>query len=341
VRPGKPGGARREAPKAASILAGRVPEQRPSALAVGTFDGVHLGHRRLLEAVIAEARRLDGPDGPGTGAAVAITFRRPPRAEIEPGASAPYLCSLDERLALLEQLGLDAVIPMDFDDEIRLMTAHRFTSLLKQHLNLAVLAVGPGTSIGHDLVSDRAALEAIGRQTGFRVRVVEPVLYGSSAVRSSAIRAALDEGRVRDAAAMLGRPFALSGPVTTGDRRGRDLGFPTANLARAPEAALPSDGVYAAWAVVAGVRHAAAASVGVRPTFADGTENARTVEAFLLSFQGDLYGKTMRVEFVERLRDERKFPDAEALVRQMSRDINAARLALENSSRDEGEKTEL
>jgi len=340
VRPGKAGGARRDASTAATILAlaGRVQEERPSAVAVGTFDGVHLGHRRLMEEVIAEARRLEGPGRSGAGTAVAITFRRPPRAVIEPGASAPHLCSLEERLTLLEGLGLDVVIPMDFDDEIRLMTALDFTLLLKRHLNLAALVIGPGTAIGHDMVGDRAGLEAVGRDAGFRVRIVEPVLYRSSPVRSSAVRTALGEGRVRDAAAMLGRPFAVSGPVAAGDRRGRDLGFPTANLALSPDAALPSDGVYAAWAIVAGARHAAAVSVGVRPTFGGGANDARTVETFLLGFQGDLYGEKMRVEFVERLRAEKRFPDAEALVRQMSRDIEAARQALEGPSLPRAER---
>jgi len=321
----------RDTPTAASLLAGRVAKERPSAVAVGTFDGVHLGHRRLLEQVIAQARRLDGPGGPGTGCAAAITFTRPPRAVLQPGAGALQLCPLEDRLAMLERLGLDAVIPMDFDDEIRLMTALDFTSLLKRYLNLAVLVIGPGTAIGHDRVGDRAGLEAIGREAGFDVRIVEPVLYRSSPVHSSAIRAALGEGRVRDAAAMLGRPFALSGAVAAGDRRGRDLGFPTANLAVSPDAALPSDGVYAAWAVVAGTRHATATSVGIRPTFGGSPGDGRTVEAFLLGFKGDLYGKKMRLEFVERLRDEEKFPSAEALVRQMTRDVEAARRALEKA----------
>jgi len=119
--------------------------------------------------------------------------------------------------------------------------------------------------------------------------------------------------------------------VCRGDRRGRDLGFPTANLAVSPDAALPSDGVYAAWAVVAGARHAAATSVGIRPTFGGSPGDGRTVEAFLLGFKGDLYGKKMRLEFVERLRDEEKFPSAEALVRQMTRDVEAARRALEKA----------
>ena len=306
-----------------------MPNESPAAVAVGTFDGVHIGHRHLLQQVIAEARGLEGPGGRGTGSAVAVTFTRTPRAVVDPDASAPQLCPLEERLVLLEQLGLDAVIPMDFDDEIRLMAALDFTSLLRRHMNLAVLVIGPGTTIGHDLVGSRAGLEAIGREAGFRVSIADPVLYGAAPVRSSAIRAALGEGRVRDAAAMLGRPFALSGSVAAGDRRGRDLGFPTANLEHPPDAALPSDGVYAAWATVAGARHAAAASIGVRPTFDGAPDDARTVEAFLLGFQGDLYGRKMRLEFVERLRDEEKFPDTDALVQQMTRDVDAARRALD------------
>ncbi|MBM3956770.1 MAG: bifunctional riboflavin kinase/FMN adenylyltransferase, partial [Gemmatimonadetes bacterium] len=200
------------------------------------------------------------------------------------------------------------------------------------------LVIGPGTSIGHDAVGDSAALETLGRRGGFRVRIVEPVLHRGSPVRSSTIRAALQEGRVRDAAAMLGRPFALSGPVTSGNRRGRELGFPTANLALPRDTALPSNGVYAAWAAVGGVRHAAAASVGVRPTFGGGPQDERIVEAFLLDFQGDLYGQTMRLEFVERLRDEERFPSADALARQMSRDIEAASRALEQTAPARGRR---
>ena len=300
-------------------------------MAVGTFDGVHLGHRRLIDTVVAEARRIEARGGPGTGCAVAITFRRPPRAVIERAAAAPLLCPLEERLDLIRALGLDAVVAVDFADDIRLMTAAEFTSLLRRELAMEALVVGPGTSMGHDRADSRA-LEALGREGGFRVRVVAPVLHLGSPVRSSAIRTAVLEGRVRDAAAMLGRPFALAGPVTSGNRRGRELGFPTANLPPPPETALPADGVYAAWAVVAGARHAAAASIGVRPTFGGHAGDERVVEAFLIGFQGDLYGKTMRLEFIERLRGQERVPSASALARQMTSDTAAALRALEDTA---------
>jgi len=315
-----------------SRLAGLAADEKPSAVTVGTFDGVHLGHQRLLEQVVAEARQLRAPDGPDRGAAVAITFTRPPRAVIEPGVRLSHLCPLDERLRLLKGLGLDAVIPMDFDDEVRLTTARDFAAALKRHLNLAVLVIGPNSSIGHDVVGDEATLRAIGKDIGFEVRVLAQVLHGGIPLRSSAIRAALAEGRVVDAAAMLGRPYALSGTVSAGDRRGRDLGFPTANLAADAGAGVPLDGVYAAWAAIDGVRHAAAVSIGTRPTFHE-PGGATTIEAFLLDFQGDLYGKKMRLEFAERLRKEKRFPNAEALVQQMTRDVEAARRALATADR--------
>ena len=301
-------------------LAGRTPPGRATVAAVGTFDGVHLGHRQLLAKVREEAERRGL-------ASVVITFRQPPRALIRPDAPITYLCGLDDRLQYLNELGLDAVAPIDFNDSIRMLAAEQFIQSLKEAIGLRVLVLGPGARLGHDQ-ANIADLEPMTASNGIDVVAADAALVDGVAISSSAIRAALNEGRVSDAARMLGRSYSLAGEVVPGDRRGRELGFPTANLAPHADTAVPLDGIYATRVHFDGANHEAATSIGSRPTFGGGR---RAVEAFLLDFDGDLYGKRIKIEFVRRLRDEIAFDGAESLIEQMERDVAETRAVLSGS----------
>lgn len=293
---------------------------RPTAVTVGTFDGVHVGHRKLLSRVSGLAKEMGGADG---GAAVAIVFRQQPRAVLQPERPVTYIQRLEDRLALLAETGVDVIVPVDFDPALRELTPRQFVGELLERLQMRDLVLGPGAAIGKDRSGDAKALGALGREMGFELHTVEPVLHRGQVVSSSAIRSALAEGRLEDVEAMLGRRFEVKGNVESGERRGRQLGFPTANLAVEPHAALPADGIYATWALTPGrdaarSRVPAATSIGLRPTFGPGR---RTVEAHLIGFRGDLYGRPLCLEFVARLRDELKFDDAAALTRQIERDV--------------------
>lgn len=296
---------------------------RPTAVTVGTFDGVHVGHRKLLEKVRRLAKGIAGTAGRESGAAVAIVFRQQPRALLQPDRPVTYIQTLDDRLAMLADGGLDVIVPVNFAPQLRSLTPQEFVSELCRRLLMRHLVLGPGAAIGRDRSGDATVLAALGREMGFELHTVEPVLHRGNVVSSSVIRAALTEGRLDDAETMLGRRFVLKGTVASGERRGRQLGFPTANLGVDRQAALPGDGIYATWAILntAGGGHErlpAATSIGVRPTFGAG---GRTVEAHVIGFQGDLYGTPMALEFVARLRDELKFDHATALAEQIKRDV--------------------
>ncbi|MBI2965459.1 MAG: riboflavin biosynthesis protein RibF [Chloroflexi bacterium] len=289
-------------------------------MTVGTFDGVHVGHRKLLAKVAALARAIAVPGG---GVAAAIVFRQQPRALLQPDRPITYIQRLQDRLAMLAEAGLDAIVPVDFDPGLRELTPRRFVGELLDRLQMRHLVLGPGAAIGKDRSGDARTLRALGREMGFELHTVEPVLHRGQVVSSSAIRSALAEGRLDDVAAMLGRRFTIKGTVESGERRGRQLGFPTANLAVESHSALPADGIYATWALAPGSKvgdekFPAATSIGLRPTFGAGR---RTVEAHLIGFRGDLYGKPLCLEFVTRLRDELKFDDVAALTRQIERDV--------------------
>jgi riboflavin kinase/FMN adenylyltransferase len=296
---------------------------RGAFLAIGSFDGLHRGHRHLLENMI----RAAGEDG---APAAAVTFFPHPRTVLEPAASPPfrYLATLEERLDLLRGLPLEAVILQPFDRAFSQLSAAQFLDTLKQKLGMRSLWCGPSYSLGKGREGDAAYLSEKSLSQGFSLYVVPPLSDADGPISSSRIRRALAEGDPAAAAGLLGRPFALSGTVVHGAGRGRKMATPTANLDLWPEIALPADGVYATWAFPAGRRTAGVTSIGVRPTFADGTAPAATVETHLLDFDGDLYGSTLRVEFTARLRAELRFPGADALRVQMAKDIDKARRIL-------------
>ncbi len=295
---------------------------RDSMLTVGVFDGVHRGHRRLVAQLVEQARRT------GRAAGV-VTFRNHPAAVLRADFQPQYLTTLEQRLDLLRETGVDFVAPVTFDAELSQLDAREFAARLVSTLRMRGLVVGADFAMGHGRGGDLAALTRLGEELGFTVRAVDLLADGPLTVKSTSIRRALAEGDVESVAKMLGRNFTSQGVVAEGDKRGRELGFPTANLETPPGLAVPANGIYAAWAEVDGERHMAAVSIGVRPTFG---EHPRAIEAYLLEYQGNLYGKTMRLEFVAYLRDELKFDTVEALVTQMRDDVRTTSQILRNSS---------
>jgi riboflavin kinase/FMN adenylyltransferase len=283
----------------------------PTYLAIGVFDGVHRGHQKLLRAVVEAAKEDDARPA-------ALTFYPHPR-EVILGQQEPfYLCTLDDRLALMAEMGLELVITLPFDEATRLTPAAEFVDSLCRDLNLGQLW-GGSFGLGHNREGDLPFLQRMGRERGFTVQPFESIVrWEGEPVSSSRIRHGLREGDMELVSACLGRHYCVSGVVVPGDGRGRQLGIPTANLDFWPKLLLPATGVYAAYAIVDGQRIPAAANIGYRPTVDGHTLN---VEAHLLNFDGDLYGREIHLDIVARVRDERKFPNLEALVAQIQKDI--------------------
>ena len=291
---------------------------RDSVLTIGVFDGVHRGHQSLLAKVVAEAN--------ANGAAAGVlTFRNHPDSVLNPNFQPQYITSIAERIRLIKDLGIDFVVPVTFDMEIAGLRARKFTELLRSKLRMRGLVVGPDFAMGYKREGNVDMLSDMGAELGFSVSVVDLLSDGGDAVHSTSIRKALVDGNVKDMAKKLGRNFSISGTVVTGDKRGRTLGFPTANIEVGPDMVVPGNGIYATLAFVDGERHMAATSIGTRPTF-DG--KGRTIEAFLLEFDSNLYNRKLRLEFVQRLRDELKFDSVDALLEQMELDVEQTRRLL-------------
>jgi riboflavin kinase/FMN adenylyltransferase len=291
---------------------------RDSVLTIGVFDGVHRGHQRLIAKVVAEAN--------ANGAAAGVlTFRNHPDSVLNPNFRPQYITSVAERTRLMEELGVDFVVPVTFDREVAGLRARKFTELLRSKLRMRGLVVGPDFAMGYKREGNVDMLSDMGAELGFSVSVVDLLSDGGDAVHSTSIRKALVDGNVKDVAKKLGRNFSMSGTVVTGDKRGRTLGFPTANIEVGPDMVVPGNGIYATLAFVDGERHMAATSIGTRPTF-DG--KGRTIEAFLLGFDSNLYNRELRLEFVQRLRDELKFDSVDALLEQMELDVEQTRRLL-------------
>jgi len=293
-------------------------------LAIGSFDGLHRGHRHLLEKMTQAAQEDGAP-------AVVLTFFPHPRVVLGQ-ASAPsfrYLIPLEERLRLLREFPLDAVIVQPFTSAFSRIPAADFLSTLKSRLGLRSLWCGPNFSLGKGREGNVAYLTEKGAVQDFSLYVVPPLADAAGPIASNRIRQALSAGDVVQAAGLLGRRFAVSGTVVHGMGRGRSMGFPTANLDLWPELAVPGYGIYAGWVHLAGRRYAGATSIGVRPTFANGATHEATVETHLLDFDGDLYGATLQLEFVARLREEIRFPNADALRGQMMMDVAQTRRVLQ------------
>lgn len=321
-----------------------------SVVTIGVFDGVHRGHQQIIRHTVRLARRAGF-------ASVVVTFDPHPSEVVRPGSHPAILTPSARKAELIEELGVDVLCVIPFTLEFSRLSAETFVhDVLVEHLHAAIVVVGENFRFGHRAAGDVALLERLGRTFGFTVEGAPlissgPVAGGdtpepdprdpaatsglplpSTVVSSTYIRSCVDAGDVEAAAAALGRPHRLEGVVVRGDRRGHELGFPTANLMTSPHDAVPADGVYAAWLVRrgaegegAGERLRAAVSIGTNPTFA-GRE--RRVEAYVLDFSGDLYGERVALDFVARLREMRRYDGVEALMAQIKQDVVDARAAL-------------
>lgn len=293
-----------------------IPRDGRTVVTVGTFDGVHRGHWEVLQEIRRRARE--------TGRrSVLVTFDPHPLRVIRPGQAPPLLTTALEKKEILAESGVDYAVFLTFTDELSRYEPRRFVSeILLDRLAVGELVIGQDHGFGRGRSGDAETLRAIGRDLGFAVDVVPPVVLDGSVVSSSSIRAALLAGDVRAAARALGRPYSLRGVVVRGEGRGRELGFPTANLAvSSGEKLVPAPGIYAVRGIMRDGAHPGALHLGPRPTFAG---SAPSVEVHLIGFEGDLYGEGLRVDFVERLREVRPFDSVAALVAQMNADVDRA-----------------
>jgi riboflavin kinase/FMN adenylyltransferase len=290
----------------------------PVVLTIGNFDGVHLGHTALLDALDAAAQRFDAQTA-------LLTFDPHPRCVLDPPHCPPSLTTVGEKQSILAARGLDRMVVLGFTREVSGWGAEQFCDMLVEAFDVRALVVGHDFALGHKRQGDVAFLRDYGERHGFAVEQVGAVGAGDEVVSSSRIRALVAEGSVSAAAALLGRSYFMDAVVEHGEEVGRHLGFPTANLSIATDKCLPASGVYAMWVRVGDDWHAAATNVGYRPTFGG---DRLTVEAFLLDFSGDLYGREVRAAFVERLREERAYPSVDELVVQIGRDVAQVRALL-------------
>lgn len=293
------------------------------AVSAGNFDGVHRGHQALVDLVVQDAIGA-------RGTAVALTFDPHPSRVLSPDRAPASLMSVAQKAEVLSELGVDKLAVLPFTLELSRQTPEAFVrGVLHGALGARVVVVGSSFRFGRQRAGDVAALAAFGAELGFRVHSLDPVMYDGAPISSTRIREVLARGAVESAREMLGRGFCVEGRVELGEGRGRLLGFPTANLLLVNEM-LPAPGVYACWCRrVAGapvVARAAVVNVGRRPTFGSG---GLRVEAHLLDYTADLYGDSLRLEFVQRLREERAFADSDALAAQIRRDAEQARQVLE------------
>jgi riboflavin kinase / FMN adenylyltransferase len=287
-----------------------------SVATVGFFDGVHLGHRAVFDRVVAAARDR-------RVASVAVTFDRHPREVLTPGREPPLLTTLERKADLIDALGMEALVVLEFTEEFSKWPPEAFVQrVLVEGLQTRHAVVGSNFTFGHGATGTLATLIALGERSGFTVEGMGLVELEGRPVSSSSIRESLSAGDLHWPRRALGRRYAVDGRVVAGAGRGADLGYPTANLAVSERLLLPKAGIYAGAAVVRGSRHVAAISVGTSPTF--GGEPLH-VEAFLLDFQGDVRGEPMAVEFWEWLREEERFDTAMDLVRQMKDDVERTR----------------
>jgi len=300
----------------ANTFAGLTP-QRPSLLTIGSFDGVHLGHQSLIRDLVASAHAQ------GYDAAV-VTFYPHPALVLRGPRPAFYLTTPPEKAALFEGLGVDVLVTHPFTLEVSELTARQFADQMQAALNFKEIWGGADFAFGHNREGTLAWLN----QQGIATKVIEPLSLEGEVISSSRIRRALAEGGVAQANACLGRPFGLAGTVVEGNKRGRTIGIPTANLSLSDDRAYPAKGVYACRARVNGQPVEAVTNIGVRPTFEN--TNQVSIEAHLLDFNADLYGQTIQLDFLERLRAEKKFNGIQELIAQINQDIAQARTIFQN-----------
>jgi riboflavin kinase/FMN adenylyltransferase len=293
-------------------------------LTIGTFDGVHLGHQALIKGVVQSAREKGV-------AAVALTFEPSPREVLRPGQPLAYLTRLPQKLQLFEKHGLDETIVVPFSKELSMVEAPDFITWVRMHLPFVELWEGEGFALGHGRTGNLGVLGRLGEEMGYTLQVAPLVEANGEPVSSTRIRQAIMSGDMETATSLLGRYHMLPGTVVPGSKRGREMGYPTANLALPPNLALPADGVYATWATrpSTGEILPSVTSVGTRPTFED---DARLVEVCILDYDADLYGETLLTHFVHFLRGQVRFEGMAPLIHQMDADSSQAREIVRSST---------
>ena len=296
----------------------RFSPDKDMLLTVGVFDGVHLGHKYLISELVTQARQQDLLSG-------VVTFRQHPQEVLQPQTRLPFLTDLIERNNLLKAEGVAVIVPLAFTAESAQLGARQFVNLLKKYLRMRGLVIGPDFALGRNREGNADVLCTLGKEMGFTVTVVPPVMINGEVVSSTAIRKALANGDMKKVRSLAGRPFSLHGQVVTGAGRGVALGFPTANLDIAPEQAIPADGVYATWAYIDGRTYPSMTNIGQNPTFND---RERAAEVYVVDYQSDLYGHELEIDFVERLRDEKKFNTVAELKKQIAEDVKRGKAIL-------------
>ena len=292
-------------------------------LALGNFDGLHRGHHKIIERV-----RRSAADRGGVG--VVLTFDPHPPRIVRPDKAPPLLMTMPQKLAALERAGAHGVAVVRFTPELSRFTPEAFVrGVLVDWLRVAEVWVGADFLFGHERTGTFSVLRTLGGHYGFRAEKIDPVRYKEFVVSSTRIRRLVGEGRVDEAGALLGHHYTIEGVVVAGAQRGRLLGFPTANLSTDNELVPPS-GVYATTAELDGTCWPAITNIGVRPTFESG--GAVTIETHVLGFDADIYGARLSLSFIQRLRDERRFPDVDALREQMAADVRRAQRLFDNIS---------
>ena len=289
---------------------------RCAVVTIGNFDGIHLGHQLIIRRLVEEARRENCP-------AIVISFDPHPKMVLHPERRPFYLItSLEEKTRLLSALDVNTFILIPFSLEYARTTAEEFVrGVLEERLHIRKIIIGHDYTFGRGKEGNEAFLSAFGKQLGFEVEVMNAVRVGETTVSSTRIREALLAGEVRLAASLLGRPYKLGGRVISGNRRGVLLGFPTANISPDKEL-IPARGVYAVDVLLEGIHRQGALSIGINPTFTDGKHS---IEVHIIDFHEDIYGKTLDMLFIERLRDEIRFDSPEALIAQIEQDIAQVR----------------
>lgn len=301
-----------------------VSSAKDTILTIGVFDGVHLGHQSLLSELKKQARQRNCLSG-------VITFKQHPQEVLSPQARLPLLTGIKEKAALLKGEGIDIVVTLSFTRELSQLRARDFLSLMIKHLRMKGLVIGTDFALGKDKDGNIGNLQELGQELGFTVTVVPPVKINGEVVSSTVIRKALASGDMQKVRKLMGHYPSVMGEVIPGEHRGTGLGFPTANIDADARRALPPDGVYATRAHINGKIYDSMTNVGSRPTFGAGK---RLIEIYILDYKDDLYHHEIQVDFIDRLRDEKQFSNAEELKKQIAKDIKRGRAILAGIERN-------
>ena len=289
---------------------------RDTIVTIGVFDGVHLGHVHLIQELLRQASEYDL-------LSTALTFQQHPENLFNAQESRlPLIMDIPSRIKLLKESGITTVVPLSFTHELAGIDAFSFIQLLKNHLKMRGLVIGSDFALGKNRGGNTDRLKELGREHGFTVTVVDPLVMEGETVSSTTIRKALADGDIDKVARFMGRRYRLKGEVISGDGRGVSLGFPTANLKMPSDYAIPADGVYAVIIYVGEASYAAVTNIGNNPTF---DNDEKSIESFILNFNDNLYGQVITIEFVSRIRDEIKFSNIEALKNQIAADVEKTR----------------